>query len=160
MKGSRQTSRHKRKLSIIHSTQEYLQVLEQYRQDSILHWQQVVCRKFIPLRLVDDSQPERIPASFEFRIFFWRNQAVGFGRYWWNEKPYQATQVEKSAALEVATEAAKRVNVPFLVVDAAQTVAGNWIVVECNDGQESGYAGVVPFTLWQNILDIERAQFA
>jgi hypothetical protein len=47
--------------------------------------------------------------------------------------------------------------VPFLVVDIAQTETGQWIVIECNDGQESGYAGVSPFGLWQRIVDLEKA---
>lgn len=54
-------------------------------------------------------------------------------------------------------EAARRVAVPFLVVDLAQTIDGRWMVIECNDGQESGYAGVSPIGLWQRIVDYERA---
>jgi len=50
--------------------------------------------------------------------------------------------------------------VPFLVVDVAQTEAGRWVVIECNDGQESGYAGVSPFGLWQKIVDLETASAA
>jgi hypothetical protein len=48
------------------------------------------------------------------------------------------------------------IDLPFLAVDVAQTTSGEWIVIECNDGQESGYAGVSPFALWQSIVDIER----
>ena len=47
-------------------------------------------------------------------------------------------------------------NVPFLVVDLAMTATGRWIVIECNDGQESGYAGVSPIGLWQTILKTEE----
>lgn len=35
------------------------------------------------------------------------------------------------------------VNVRFLVVDLALTADACWIVIECNDGQDSGYAGAV-----------------
>lgn len=31
-----------------------------------------------------------------------------------------------------------------------------WIVIECNDAQESGYAGASAIGIWQNILTIER----
>ena len=44
----------------------------------------------------------------------------------------------------------------FLVVDVAQTASGEWIVIECNDGQEGGYAAVAPIALWQHIVDIEK----
>jgi hypothetical protein len=56
----------------------------------------------------------------------------------------------------VAQEAVTRLGVPFLVVDLAQRVDGQWIVIECNDGQESGYAGVHPFAMWQNVVEIEK----
>lgn len=29
-------------------------------------------------------------------------------------------------------------------------------MIECNDAQESGYAGVSPLSLWQSILDLNR----
>jgi hypothetical protein len=38
----------------------------------------------------------------------------------------------------------------------AQDQQGRWIVIECNDGQESGYAGVSPIGMWQHIVEIER----
>lgn len=57
--------------------------------------------------------------------------------------------------LAFAGDCVARLGVPFLVVDVAQTEAGRWIVIECNDGQESGYAGVQPRALWRRILDIE-----
>ena len=71
---------------------------------------------------------------------------------------YDWTESERASGLSVAGEAARRVNAPFLVVDIAQTETGKWIVIECNDGQESGYAGVSPFGLWQKIVDLERAK--
>jgi hypothetical protein len=47
------------------------------------------------------------------------------------------------------------VAVPFLVVDIAQAADGRWLVIECNDGQESGYAACTPIALWQRVLDLE-----
>lgn len=35
-------------------------------------------------------------------------------------------------------------------------VDGRWIVIEVNDTQESGYAGIVPLSLWQRMVEIER----
>lgn len=31
-----------------------------------------------------------------------------------------------------------------------------WIVIECNNAQESGYSGNSPFLLWQRIIEIEK----
>jgi hypothetical protein len=80
------------------------------------------------------------------------------GPYWASFAPYAWTPAEERAALAVAAEAARRVAVPFLVIDVAQTTDGAWIVIERNDAQESGYAGVSPFALWQRVIERERAR--
>lgn len=59
---------------------------------------------------------------------------------------YTAGFVERVAA---------RISATFLVVDVALTMNGDWIVIEINDGQDSGYAGNNPLTLWGKILDRE-----
>ncbi len=156
MKGERQTSFHRRRLSIIESPDALQAALEVYATDPVLRWQRVACRELVSLRLVDDVSPEHIPASFEFRTFWWRGELVGFGPYWWQAKAYNANPEERRQAIEIAGEAARRINVPFLVIDVAQTAAGKWIVIECNDGQESGYCKISPFALWNAILNSEQ----
>ncbi len=156
VKGSRQTSKHKADLSIIRSRNEYEFAAEQYKNNPILHWQQFVCREFVELRSVPSSPTEKIPPSFEFRTFWWRGQCVGSGIYWADFASYSWTDAEKFAALKVAQKAAQHLDIVFLVVDVAQTRNGEWIVIECNDGQESGYAGIAPIVLWRKIIDTER----
>lgn len=157
VKGSRQTSKHNATLSIVRSRAEYELVASEYRINPILHWQPFVCREFVELRPVSARRrTEKIPPSFEFRTFWWRGECVGSGFYWADFASGSWTDSEKLAALEVAGRAARRLDTVFLVVDVAQTASGEWIVIECNDGQESGYAGVAPIALWQNIIDIER----
>lgn len=158
MKGARQTSRHQRKLSLIESDQAFLKAIDTYAEDPILKWQDVVCRELVPLRQVSDGEytSERMPRRFEFRTFWWKGQLAGAGRYWWEGPAYDWNTAERGGGLAVAAEAAKRVDVPFLVVDIAQTNSGQWIVIECNDAQESGYAGVSPFALWQTIVEFGR----
>lgn len=158
LKGSRQTSRHRRSLSIIEGPAAFEAAMEAYRNDPILRWQGVVCRELVPLRPVEDADPDRIPSSFEFRTFWWRGRLVGFGPYWWQGRRYQASDGERKAGLAVAREAAARLDIAFLVVDIAQALDGRWIVIECNDGQESGYAGVSPLGLWQATLEVEKGR--
>jgi hypothetical protein len=141
-------------LSIAENAAAFERITAVFRKDPILRWQSIVCREFVKLRLVSDDDPERIPASFEFRSFWWHGQCVGLGPYWIATQRYAMNESERRGALAIAAEAAKRVDVPFLVVDLAQTVEGQWLVIECNDGQESGYAGVSPLGLWQNILTL------
>ena len=99
---------------------------------------------------------EKISPSFEFRTFWWRGRIVGAGPYWSDFASYSWTESEEFEALSIAEKAASRINVPFLAVDVAQTKSGEWIVIECNDGQESGYAGVSPIGMWQRIIAIEK----
>ena len=156
VKGARQTSRHRRSLSIIESPAGFSAAMAAYRTDPILRWQRIVCREFVPLRPVEDPTPDRIPSSFEFRTFWWRGELAGFGSYWFEGRRYRAGEKEREAGLSVAREAAARLDVAFLVADIAQSLEGRWIVIECNDGQESGYAGVSPLALWQAIVSIEK----
>jgi hypothetical protein len=156
LKGSRQTSRHKAALSIIRSPAQYQEAIANYRKDPILYWQEMVCREFVELRSVGAKQTETIPPSFEFRTFWRHGQCVGAGTYWSAFASYSWNKQEELAALTIAEEAARRLNLPFLVIDVAQTKSGEWIVIECNDGQESGYAGIPPITLWQKMIELER----
>lgn len=160
LKGSRQTSHHRKSLSVVEGPEAYARVIAEYTRDPILHWQEVVCRRYVPLRRVEDVTLDRVPSSFEFRTFWWRGELVGFGRYWWEGQAYEPTPEERDQATAVAREAARRVNVAFLVVDVAQAADGRWIVIECNDGQEAGYAGVSPIGLWQALISAERLHSA
>lgn len=156
MKGDRQTSRHRRALSIVSGRDEFIVAVQSAGRDSILRWQPLAFREFVPLRRVEDELPERIPSSFEFRTFWWKGVLVGTGRYWWEGARYEWSEQEQASGLAVAREAARRVNVPFLAVDIAQTLDGRWIVIDCNDGQEAGYAGASPIGIWQRIITLER----
>jgi len=154
VKGSRQTSRHQKALAIVDSRSGFDEVMSHYAADPILRWQSVVVRELIRLRHVESATDDRISSSFEFRTFWWHGQCVGAGRYWWEGRRYDWSTGERAAGLAIAQQAAKQAGVPFLVVDIAMTQAGEWIVIECNDGQESGYAGVSPIGLWQAVIDL------
>ena len=156
VKGSRQTSRHRAELSIIHSAEEFERVAELYRNNPILRWQPFVCREYIRLRPVDGDAGDKIPPSFEFRTFWFRGECVGAGPYWADFSSYKWTRTEEQEAMALAHEVARRVGAPFLVIDVAQTLEGSWIAIECNDGQESGYAGVSPIGLWNNLINFKQ----
>lgn len=156
LKGDRQTSRHRAAFSIIRSAAAYREAIAAYAEDPVLRWQTLALRAFVPLRPVPAPATDKIPPAFEFRTFWWRGQCVGFGAYWSAYVRYQCTPLEELQAIRVARTAVERLKLPFLVVDLAQTASGAWIVIECNDGQESGYADIQPLRLWQKIVAIER----
>ena len=156
MKGARQTNRHQAALSIIRNRAQLNEALKVYQKDPVLHWQSVVCRDYVSLRPVKGGVEGKIPASFEFRTFWWRGEFVGAGSYWSEAAPYHWNATERDDALAVAKEAARRLSCTFLAIDVAQAEDGRWIVIESNDAQESGYASASPVALWQNILSLEN----
>lgn len=151
VKGSRQTSRHNPRLAIARDREEYGALREAYRLDPILHWQRPVVREFVALDPIAGEVPNKLPPAREFRTFWWYGALVGSGHYWYQLPAYGADDLD--AGLGLAREAARRIDVPFLVVDIARKAGGGWIVIECNDAQEAGYAGLPPQRLWRNILD-------
>ena len=151
VKGSRQTSKHNPELSIARDALHYAGIVRKFQQDPILHWQKAVIREFVPLQPVSGSVAGKVPPSLEFRTFWWRNRCVGWGRYWYQVAHYDAPDIEEG--IQLARAAAVRVNVPFLVIDIAKSAAGEWLIIECNDAQESGYVGVTPQIMWQNVLN-------
>lgn len=150
LKGSRQTSKHNPELSVIGNRAHYERAVHQYKSDPILHWQKPVIREFVPLEPVPGLVPGKVSPSVEYRSFWWHGECVGWGRYWYQVAPYACA--DAAAGLAVARQAAARLRVPFLVVDFAKTRDGHWIVIECNDAQESGYVGIRPHELWRQVL--------
>lgn len=155
IKGSRQTSKHKAAASVVRSRADFDIAAAIFKSDPILRWQDFVCRELLELRPVSGGVEGKVPASYEFRTFWWRGELVGSGRYWFEANDYCWTDVERIAALKVAKQAVIALRCDFLVIDLAQTVAGDWVIIECNDGMESGYAGASPFAIWQNIIQCE-----
>ncbi len=153
IKGVRQTSRHNARLAVASSRREYEALRERWLGNPILASQRAAVRSFVSLRRVRDSQhADELPRCFEFRTFWWRGEMVGAGRYWLDAPEYHWTPEEQRAACGVAREAAGRLTTPFVCIDVAQTNKGSWIVIEVNDGQRSGYAGVPRIELWRNIV--------
>lgn len=150
LKGSRQTSKHDPRLSIITNGEHYRWASEAYLSDAILSWQRPVIREFVPLVPVKGHVPGKIAPSLEFRSFWWHGKCVGWGNYWYQVPNYEAQDV--GDGLRVAEDAARRLQVPFLVIDFAKSTDGRWIVIECNDAQESGYAAISPQLLWRSVL--------
>lgn len=152
LKGSRQTSKHNPDLSVIQSRDHYEAAANLYRSDPILHWQKPVVRDFVQLMKVNGTVPGKVQPSIEYRSFWWNGVCVGWGRYWYQVPPYECNDVEVGLAL--AKQAAGLLQVPFIVIDLAKTADGRWILIECNDAQESGYVGITPQVLWRNVLGL------
>ena len=152
VKGTRQTSRHNPDLCIARDAEAYRKLIPLYADDPILHWQDIAIRELVTLKPLSGKVSGKISPSVEFRTFWWFGVCVGYGPYWYQLPSYSEPDI--NVGLSLAETAAKRLDVPFLVVDIAKKVDGTWTIIECNDAQESGYAGVMPQILWSNILKL------
>ncbi len=158
LKGVRQTNRHDASLAIARSATDLERIASAWSDNPILAPQRVAARAFIPLRPIERAGHEnKLQRSFEFRTFWWRGQLVGAGPYWTDCSKYEWNAREQREALMLAGEAARRIDVGFLCVDVAQTAQGQWIVIEVNDAQRSGYAGVPPIALWRRVIELQAA---
>lgn len=156
VKGERQTHKHKKSLSIIEDSKQFESLLVHWQQDSMLHWQKMVCRQFIPLQAVEKNLGDRLPSSFEFRLFYWKKKLISIGPYWYEASPYHLSELDRQMVVALGDEVARRLSAHFLVVDVAKTAEGQWILIEVNDGQESGYAGNNVGLLWRKVLELEQ----
>ena len=121
--------------------------------DSVLSWQKPVVREYVPLVTIDDtSYTDMVPVSYEFRFFYFEGKCVAYGPYWCQGTVYSLEQEDIVNVMELTDWVAEKLNVTFPAIDVAKTSAGEWIIIEVNDAQESGFAGVNPFVLWSNVF--------
>ena len=154
IKGNRQTNRHNKAQCIIENADAYEQLKDTWKRDSILSWQKVAVREYVKLQTIDDTTyPEMVPISYEFRFFCFEGKCVGYGPYWYMGSKYSMDPQDSEPAVKLAEWAAKRVAVAFIAVDLAKTAEGEWIIIEVNDAQESGFVGLNSLSLWNNAIE-------
>lgn len=156
LKGERQTNRHKFSTSVAKNKSDLQNILNYWKTDNILHWQRLICRAFVKFEKIADHDRDQVQYSKEIRVFVWKGTVVGMGQYWTEVSNFALSLLEKEQIIRLAEEASFRVQVPFLVVDVAKMESGGWMVIELNDGQESGYAGVYRWKLWTQIIELEK----
>lgn len=154
IKGNRQTNRHKKSQCIIESVDQYNALREEWKHDSILSWQKVAVREYVPLQVIDaDSYPDMVPISYEFRFFYFEGKCMAYGPYWYMGHKYTLPERALQEVLKLTDWAAQRLAVSFPAIDVAKTASGEWIIIEVNDAQESGFVGTNPLVLWNNTIE-------
>ncbi len=107
-----------------------------------------IIRRCVSLRH-ERKTDEGFPLGREFRIMLYHDQIMAMGYYWDGPDPLaDLTEDEKATVLGLAQEVARRIKVPFLVVDIGQQTDGEWIVVESGDAQFAGLSQINPLALW------------
>jgi hypothetical protein len=112
----------------------------------------VLVRRLVPLRYVAGALGD-FPISREYRVFLYRDQVLTFGFYWEEyADTWRFSPSDEQALLAIARQAARRLGVPFLIVDVAQQDSGAWLVIEVGDAQFAGLSQVPPLRMWSGLL--------
>jgi hypothetical protein len=118
--------------------------------DSYICTQGIVFRKYIPLETYEIGL-NGLPFTNEWRFFFYKGTLLSYGYYWSiaEKTDYQCPSQAIEFACSVAKIAKNYAN--FFVLDVAKTQDGRWILIEVNDGQQSGLSENNPDTLYHNL---------
>lgn len=111
--------------------------------DPFIGPQGLIVRQYVPLETLEYGIND-MPITNEWRLFFYKDTLLASGYYWAiidDESKVDVVRPDFEAqgipfAKMVARVLAERAN--FFVIDIARTAAGEWKVVEVNDGQQSG----------------------
>ena len=120
--------------------------------------QGIIYRKFVPLEVFEVGIND-LPFSNEWRFFFYKDRLLSSGYYWSTAEhiPEKADKACVAFAQQVANVVKDHVN--FFVLDIAETLDGQWILIEVNDGTMSGLSENNPDELYGNLraaLDSKR----
>lgn len=125
--------------------------------DPFIGPQGLIVREYIPLETFEFGVND-IPMTNEWRIFFYKNKMITYAYYWGIlENLNIIEQIQPDFiqnglpfAQQVAQEISEFTN--FFVLDIAKTQEGKWLLVEVNDGQQSGLNGMInPNELYANL---------
>lgn len=128
--------------------------------DSYIGSQQIYARQFVPLRKLCDGL-QGLPISEEYRFFVLDGVIVSGGFYWSNHTEHITQELGIAVSPDVVPRdfLSKVINIVapnirFFVIDVARTAEGEWIVVEVNDGQQSGLSDNDPHVLYGNMAKL------
>lgn len=125
--------------------------------DDLIASQGVVVRQYVPLKKLGEGI-NGMPISHEWRFFILDKQILAAGYYWASEPDTDPSSQYDSypwEAGQLVQEVIRRVGdkIRFYVVDVAETVYDEWIVIELNDGQQSGLSMINPDSFYNNLKE-------
>lgn len=130
-----------------------MDVYTRLAQDSTIGVQPIYVREYVPLHNLTTGL-NGLPVSEEYRFFVLDGQVVASGFYWSShvddlDRHYTSDTVPQEFVEKVIARVSKHVR--FWVFDAARTAAGDWLVIELNDGQQSGLSEIDPREFYRNL---------
>lgn len=154
LKGERQTNKHKKELCIAENRSDFENILLAWKADPILGWQKMIVREFVDLKPIEKELTNQLKKSFEIRVFVWFGQILSIGQYWESENKIQLDRMDENKIKELTEIVFHKLLVPFMVIDFGKTINNEWIIIELNDAQESGYAMNSKLNLWNNLIEL------
>lgn len=144
-----------------------IEVYGRLTDDAFISTQRIIAREFVPLHEYYKAL-HGLPVTEEYRFFVCCGQIVSGGFYWSNHVEEITEQFgapdPACVPVDFLQEAIGRIGdkATFYALDVARTADGNWIVIEINDGQQSGISENDPAVLYKRlraILDGMRAVY-
>lgn len=120
----------------------YLRLAE----DTTIGVQAIYIREYVPLNKLAQGL-NGLPIGEEYRFFCLEGDIVASGFYWSGhvdelDRAYKSDVVPQEFIRKVINIVSPHVR--FFVFDVARTAEGNWLVVELNDGCQSGLSEINP----------------
>lgn len=121
--------------------------------DSMIGTQDIIIRKYIPLKKLMEGF-NGLPISEEYRFFALNGKVIAKGFYWsnvWDDlevKP-DVNSVPEYFISTILENICNKIN--FVVFDIARTESNHWILIELNDGQQSGLSMIDPEEFYFNL---------
>lgn len=129
--------------------------------DSYIGAQDIYVREYIPLKHLTEGF-QGLPICEEYRFFVLDGQILCGAFYWAEHGEYirDVLGIQDISANNVPRDFLDYVisivspKIRFFVIDVAKTENNEWIVVELNDGQQSGLSENDPDTLYGNMRKV------
>ncbi len=154
LKGERQTNKHKKELCVAENRSDFERISIAWKTDPILSWQKMIVREFVELMPIEKPLANQLKKSFEIRVFVWFGNILSIGQYWESENRIQLERIDEIKVRELTEVVFQKLLVPFMVIDFGKTINNEWIIIELNDAQESGYAMNSKINLWNNLIKL------
>lgn len=138
-----------------------IRVHSELSKDSLIGYQNIYIREYVPLHTYMVGV-NGMPVTKEFRFFVAFGKVLTGAFYWSN---YVDELDSVPSVDDVPVNFLNKVislvkdNVNFFVVDVAQTQSGEWIVIELNDGQNSGLSCNDPELLYSNLKQVINEKY-
>lgn len=133
--------------------EEAIKVHSRLCEDTLINQQEIYIRQYVPLKTYLIGLQD-LPITKEFRFFIYNKQVVCGDFYWAN---YVDDLETKPDSNEVPKDFLEKIiniiddKITFYVIDVAQTESGDWIVIELNDGCQSGLSCIDSDILYKNL---------